>query len=637
MSKQDAALELLDRGWPVIPIKPDDKRPAIKWAEYQERLPTPDEVCQWWDTWPDAEIALITGALSGVVVVDCDNEDALHAAYDAGMRSPIRVKTKRGHHLYFKHPRDGVRRGPRAGVNSRGQDWPRIDGLDFRGDGSYALLPPSTNYRWDIQGGLDIEDDMPVWSDWRPTLKTDHAAEDGFSFEALDLSSVRPLDDFVSEWDRTARYVRERFPSTLKIPSGMSNGRNERVMRFVSECVLEGCFGPDLRVRGFAFMREFFEDALSESEFEATCRSIEEAERRNHPERFDEEGRYIYRPAHAPAHGGGSSEPPAKAMRLVHMKDAEALLAKADAAKFFIEPWLPPQTIVQVYGYTGHGKSYFVQHATAALAAGQKYFGPFELGEPAVVLYIDYENGMATIARRLLGMRGAHGDAGERLKIWAPFVSENHMDLRTKEGLLELQSVIGLAKPQVIVIDTIRTAFAGMDENSAQDWSTVNKLALRLRNSGHAVILVHHSNKPQDEGKLGGEAGSTNQLTVIETQIRVAQVYQDKDLAVRKRGIFDGDYPQPVWPLLEGKLSGSMRLNMVLEISYGKVREWTDIHDNTQWIGFAEDLTTGKTCIVSSRSTKQRAKDLALDGHDAVTIAGRLSKPISVVKSWLAV
>ena len=121
-TKLDAALEYLERGWSIIPIKPEGKRPAIKWREYQDRLPTEDEVNGWWGQWPNYDIAIVTGAISGLVVVDCDNEDALHAAFDAGMRSPIRVKTKRGVHLYFEHPKDGVRRGPRAGVNSRGAD-----------------------------------------------------------------------------------------------------------------------------------------------------------------------------------------------------------------------------------------------------------------------------------------------------------------------------------------------------------------------------------------------------------------------------------------------------------------------------------------------------------------------------------
>ena len=37
-------------------------------------------IWDWWRDHPDDEIAIITGDLSGVVVVDCDNEEAAAAA-----------------------------------------------------------------------------------------------------------------------------------------------------------------------------------------------------------------------------------------------------------------------------------------------------------------------------------------------------------------------------------------------------------------------------------------------------------------------------------------------------------------------------------------------------------------------------
>ena len=253
------ALEYLERGWSVIPIKPQGKRPAIKWLEYQNRLPTEDEVTNWWTQWEDYDIALVTGEISGVVVVDCDNDNAYNASQEANMKTPIKVKTKRGIHLYFEHPKDGIRRGPRAGVNSRGSDWPMINGLDFRGDGSYALLPPSKNYTWDYPVDVFDYDEMFVWKDWKPSLK-ERINDGDFHFSKLDLSSVKPFDpnEMLSEWDRTAKYVKETYPTSMKIPSGMSNGRNERVMRYISECILNGYFGSELRVRGLAFMNEFF-------------------------------------------------------------------------------------------------------------------------------------------------------------------------------------------------------------------------------------------------------------------------------------------------------------------------------------------------------------------------------------------
>ena len=159
-------------------------------------------------------------------------------------------------------------------------------------------------------------------------------------------------------------------------------------------------------------------------------------------------------------------------------------------------------------------------------------------------------------------------------------------------------------------------------------------MAVRLRNSGYAVILVHHSNKPSESG-VGREAGSTNQLTVLETQIRVTQVYQDEDTARQNAAIHDDSYERPVWPSLSAKLPADYSLFMVMEIRYGKVREWSDAHDRVQWIGFAQNNKTDDRMIVSSKSTKQRAKDMALNGTDIEEISRVLQRPLRQLREWL--
>ena len=316
-------------------------------------------------------------------------------------------------------------------------------------------------------------------------------------------------------------------------------------------------------------MSSFFE-SLDEREFEATVCSMEQSEKRNHPERFDEDGNFIGQPV--------TEEFKDRPRKLIQMKDADQLMEESAGKTYLIEPWLPKNTIVQVYGYSGHGKSMFVQHCISALCSGRKYFGCFELGKPARALYLDFEMGMSTIARRLIEMRQMHGDTQDRLNIWTPFVDKKEIDLKKREGLEELQAWITFSDPDVIIIDTIRSAYPGLMENSADEWSRVNQLAVKLRNSGLAVIMIHHSNKPS-EGGLGREAGSTNQLTVLETQIKVTQVYKDEDTAKQNAAIWDGSYQRPVFPLLESKLPKDYRLYMVMEIKYGKVREWTDMHD----------------------------------------------------------
>ncbi len=79
------------------------------------------------------------------------------------------------------------------------------------------------------------------------------------------------------------------------------------------------------------------------------------------------------------------------------------------------------------------------------------------------------------------------------------------------------------------------------------------------------------------------------------------------------------------------------RSTVVMEIRLRKVREWTDLHDRVQWIGFAASDTTDDKIIVSSRSTKQRAKDMALQGQEPEEIARTLSRPVRLIREWLEI
>ena len=76
---------------------------------------------------------------------------------------------------------------------------------------------------------------------------------------------------------------------------------------------------------------------------------------------------------------------------------------------------------------------------------------------------------------------------------------------------------------------------------------------------------------------------------------------------------------------------------MCMEIRYGKVREWTDLHDRVQWVAYAESMLGEERTIVASRSSKQRAKDLALDGLELEDIAIKLGRPFKTVRDWLGV
>jgi hypothetical protein len=129
MKMEEYALRYLKRGFAVVPAT--GKQPVANWKKYQDAVPTEEEVRRWWVSYPDANIALVTGAVSGVVVVDVDGETEERFAPTAI------VKTSPGHyHYYYAHPGGVVPCSTRVvGPN-----------IDVRADGGIAILPPSIHY-----------------------------------------------------------------------------------------------------------------------------------------------------------------------------------------------------------------------------------------------------------------------------------------------------------------------------------------------------------------------------------------------------------------------------------------------------------------------------------------------------------
>ena len=644
-SMLDQALEYLEWDWPIIPIIPETKMPAVKWKAYQDALPTENDVQTWWGQWPNAHVALVTGNLSGVVVVDCDSDEAIEFCRDNGVWSPVRVRTPRGGmHLYFRHPQDGNWRGPRVGSNSKGIDWPKFPTLDFRGDGSYPVLPPSKGYRWEVDPGHDMAD-MPMWLGW-PMEKLAPPEPVGlFSLDNLSLENNRVVGDAsVTEWDDTAALAAAIYPATGKLPTDGGNGRNMRVTRYTAQMIVRGHWGEELRERVLEYMDTFFEERLEN--WEGVIESVEASERSNHPERFDEEGNYKPPvlaveevPTEQVEEPAEQVEEPNEPFQYIRMEDADGLLAQAGNTRYLIEPWLQAGSIIQVAGFSGHGKSTFIGHLLAAAATGNPGddIGPFVLGKRCKTLYLNYEEGRGTIARRLKQFESAHGDTGDNFLVWAPFINQDDMPLNNQDSLKKLGKMIMEVRPDVVVIDTIRSAWPGLKENEADAWTPFNLLVSRLRARGIAVIALQHRNKGDAVNGVGREAGSSNQLTMLENQLFIDMVVESKEEAKTRACICDQDYEMPVWPKLADMLNADEHLNLVLQVGYGKSRERDSaLYQPRQWVGVAEDLRRGTHRFIGSSSPRTRARALwTSGGQNEISIARTLGVPLDIVNEWV--
>lgn len=161
-----AAQGLAVHGLSVIPVEYGGKRPAIAWKDYQTRRPTDEEVRHWFGNGNDLNIGVVTGVVSGLVVIDADSTEAVEWC-EANLPQTPTVKTARGRHYYLKF-RAGLKNT--VGVGGRK--------LDIRADGGYVVAPPSVHktgviYSW-IKG-LDL-DSLP-FADFPPKLLIKPAKE----------------------------------------------------------------------------------------------------------------------------------------------------------------------------------------------------------------------------------------------------------------------------------------------------------------------------------------------------------------------------------------------------------------------------------------------------------------------------
>ncbi len=170
-----AALDAIRLGWSVIPIEPSGKRPLIRWQVYQYRRADPTEIADWVSRWPDANLAIVTGVISGLVVMDLDPrhggvESLAHLEQHYGpLPETVEVRTGGGgRHLYFAHPGEILRN--RVGL---------APGIDLRGDGGYIVAPPSLHasgerYRWERPPEVYRLAPLPDWLRQMPAPEPAH-------------------------------------------------------------------------------------------------------------------------------------------------------------------------------------------------------------------------------------------------------------------------------------------------------------------------------------------------------------------------------------------------------------------------------------------------------------------------------
>lgn len=144
-----AAASYLASGWSVLPVRARDKRPLVQWESLQTKKPSDSDLAEWFRRWPNANVGVVTGEISNLVVIDIDPKhggdgslERLQQRFGPLPPTVEAITGGGGRHLYFAHP--GVLVRNCAGL---------AQGIDLRGDGGYVVAPPSVHpsgqrYAW---------------------------------------------------------------------------------------------------------------------------------------------------------------------------------------------------------------------------------------------------------------------------------------------------------------------------------------------------------------------------------------------------------------------------------------------------------------------------------------------------------
>ncbi|HEY0428428.1 MAG TPA: bifunctional DNA primase/polymerase [Pyrinomonadaceae bacterium] len=187
------------------------KHPRTRFG-HKEATIDEDKIKDWWKTFPNANIAILTGITTGIFVLDIDIQHGGEHSFEE-IKDFYRLKLKDnydceatlttltgsgGRHLYFKHPLKIQINGSTSLIDK---------GLDIRGEENYIIVPPSNHksgkkYSW-FGVNTPIED-APNWLNYE--LLT---AEKSKIFGASGASGATILTEQIKDGERNTYLHRQ--------------------------------------------------------------------------------------------------------------------------------------------------------------------------------------------------------------------------------------------------------------------------------------------------------------------------------------------------------------------------------------------------------------------------------------------
>jgi RecA-family ATPase len=186
---------------------------------------------------------------------------------------------------------------------------------------------------------------------------------------------------------------------------------------------------------------------------------------------------------------------------------ADIVDAEDVETKYVIEKLLPENFILLFVGRRGTKKSLIALRMAIDIAGGNNFLSEEWKTTPSEVIYIDLENSIKLIKKRL-NLLSRYYEHNLKFLL--------RQDIMTLNIETQLEEMKELVKNKIVFIDTL-SKLHRKDENSNTQMTTVMEHLINLaQTEAKALIVVHHKGKAVDLGSRGATAIEDNADVVIE-------------------------------------------------------------------------------------------------------------------------
>jgi DNA-binding transcriptional ArsR family regulator len=498
-----SALELWRSGFSVIPIQSGSKRPLVPWTEYQSRRPTKEEIRQWWQQYPNANIGIVTGKISGIVVIDLDldkDKDDNESGAKIYEQAPtdLIVKTGRGgYHLYYRYPEDVDHVPNRVGL---------LPGVDIRADGGYVVAPPSAHssgrlYEWTRRG--------------KPGNLPPHLV--GL------LTSHTPVE-------RDDEEGSSKWLSDLLAGAGKGQ-RNDACARLCGYLFGKG-MPKDVVLTIIRQWNEKNRPPLPDYEVVTTVESV-------------------YKTAHrrgivpqGQPQDGGTGQASTSPFSVVSIQEYMVRHGSGQVS-WLVQDWLPEATIGFVVAPPGSFKTWLTFDMAVSVATGTSFLGKYPVQRTGPILLIQQEDFHGDIAQRLaviiqsrLDLRAeATEDDQFEVKVppEVPIYIHPDRNLRFADQVVmdALELRIRELHPALVILDPLYSA-AMTDDYMTKSAEQMLRLKVMRDRYGCSFLVAHHTTKHADNMERSRLWGSQFLNALLETGWQVKRSENDSSIIVRR-------------------------------------------------------------------------------------------------------